>query len=96
MKWKKQLAAWLHRWLHHYLLYFFIFQFATVMFVLLLLTFALKSWRRSLDWQNEHNLFLSGLSVCPLNAKVHYNFAKMADAKQQTDVAVAEYKESIR
>ncbi|KAJ8734815.1 hypothetical protein PYW08_014065 [Mythimna loreyi] len=66
------------------------------MFLLLMLIYAMRSWQRSKDWQNEYNLFISGLAVCPANAKVHYNVAKVADAKHQTAWALAEYKEAIR
>lgn len=56
----------------------------------------LKSWHRSLEWRNEYQLFTSALPVCPLNAKVHYNVAKAADARQQTAWALEEYKEALR
>ncbi|XP_030034296.2 protein O-mannosyl-transferase TMTC4 isoform X2 [Manduca sexta] len=69
---------------------------AKFMFLLLLLIYETRSWQRSLDWQNEYSLFISGLSVCPLNAKVHYNVAKVADASHHTEWALAEYKEAIR
>ncbi|XP_048005683.1 protein O-mannosyl-transferase TMTC4-like [Leguminivora glycinivorella] len=62
----------------------------------LICIYALKSYERSYDWQNEHALFLSGAEVCPLNAKVHYNIAKAADAKHEYDFALMEYKEAIR
>lgn len=58
--------------------------------------YSLRSWQRSFDWQNEYKLFTSALSICPLNAKVHYNVAKVADAKQNKDWALEEYKEAIR
>ena len=66
------------------------------MFLFLVLVYGLRSWQRSKDWQNEYSLFISGLAVCPLNAKVHYNVAKAADANHQTSWALAEYKEAIR
>ncbi|XP_049887602.1 protein O-mannosyl-transferase TMTC4-like [Pectinophora gossypiella] len=66
------------------------------LFCLLIFTFALRSWQRAEEWRNEYQLFVSGLSVCPLNAKVHYNVAKVADANRQTDWALEEYKKSIR
>lgn len=66
------------------------------MFMLLVLIYALRSWQRSKDWQSEYRLFTSGLAVCPSNAKVHYNVAKVADAQHQTAWALAEYKEAIR
>ncbi|KPI93370.1 Transmembrane and TPR repeat-containing protein 4 [Papilio xuthus] len=64
--------------------------------LLLLLLYQLKTWERAFDWQNEYNLFISGLKVCPLNAKVRYNVAKVVDARQNTSWAVSEYKEAIR
>lgn len=66
------------------------------MFLLLILVYAVRSWSRSIAWQNEYNLFVSALAVCPLNAKVHYNVAKAADANHETSFAVSEYKEAIR
>lgn len=66
------------------------------MFYFLLLAYGLQSWNRSYHWQNEYQLFISGLSVCPMNAKVHYNVAKIADAKGQSEWALYEYKEAIR
>jgi hypothetical protein len=41
-------------------------------------------------------LFRSGLSVCPLNAKVHYNIAKNAGDAGNRTVAVFEYREALR
>ncbi|XP_075990788.1 transmembrane O-mannosyltransferase targeting cadherins 4 [Anticarsia gemmatalis] len=66
------------------------------MFLLLVLLYSVRSWQRSLEWRNEYSLFISALTVCPLNAKVHYNVAKAADANHQTTWALAEYKEAIR
>ncbi|KAM3966715.1 LOW QUALITY PROTEIN: protein O-mannosyl-transferase Tmtc4 [Aphomia sociella] len=67
-----------------------------IFFTTLIVVYMLRSWQRSFDWRNEYQLFVSGLSVCPLNAKIHYNVAKVADAVNQTDWAVSEYKEAIR
>ncbi|XP_026727390.1 transmembrane and TPR repeat-containing protein 4-like [Trichoplusia ni] len=67
-----------------------------LIFLLLLLVYSARSWQRSMEWQNEYALFVSGLKVCPLNAKVHYNVAKAADANHQVTWALAEYKEAIR
>ncbi|GIY68311.1 protein O-mannosyl-transferase TMTC4 [Caerostris extrusa] len=46
--------------------------------ILLLAIFGIRCIQRSADWKNEETLFRSGLNVCPLNAKVHYNIAKNA------------------
>lgn len=65
-------------------------------FYAMILIYLLKSWNRSFDWRSEYDLFTNALNVCPLNAKVHYNVAKVADAKQNNSWALAEYKEAIR
>lgn len=59
------------------------------------LTFGLKSFRRSLDWQDEGQLFLSGLKICPLNAKVHYNIGKNAADRGLRDVAIDRYEKAL-
>ncbi|XP_068628548.1 protein O-mannosyl-transferase TMTC4-like [Battus philenor] len=69
---------------------------AIAVYVVLILIYSLRSWERALEWQNEYKLFISGLSVCPLNAKIHYNVAKVADAKHNFTWALAEYREAIR
>ncbi|KAL0850131.1 hypothetical protein ABMA28_012010 [Loxostege sticticalis] len=69
---------------------------ALFFYIFLLISLGLRSWQRSYDWQNEYQLFMDGLSVCPLNAKVHYNVAKVADANNKTDFALHSYKESLR
>ena len=50
--------------------------------ILIVLTFSLKSLDRSFQWQNEQKLFNSGLKICPNNAKVLYNVAKIATDEQ--------------
>lgn len=67
-----------------------------MLYVYVIIIYALRTAQRSFDWKNEYRLFVSGLKVCPLNAKVHYNVAKVADATNQTIWALAEYKEAIR
>ncbi|XP_050673279.1 protein O-mannosyl-transferase TMTC4-like isoform X2 [Leptidea sinapis] len=67
-----------------------------IMFLNIIIIFMLRSYQRSFEWQTEYSLFLSGLNVCPLNAKVHYNVAKVADAANNSEWAMSEYKEAIR
>ncbi|XP_001357919.3 protein O-mannosyl-transferase TMTC4 [Drosophila pseudoobscura] len=53
----------------------------TVMQTLLMLLFAVmmvRTRQRATDWLNEDQLFKSALEVCPDNAKVHYNIARLA------------------
>nr|CAD7424050.1 unnamed protein product [Timema monikensis] len=52
-------------------------------------------WRSS-EWRSEKLLFTSGLAVCPLNAKVHYNIAKNAADSGNKTYAVLEYTEALR
>jgi hypothetical protein len=52
---------------------------------------------RALDWRSEPDLFLSGLAVCPGNAKVHYNLAKVRAAQHgQEETVLLLYKEAVR
>lgn len=62
----------------------------------LLLLNTLRCVTRSGDWRSEERLFRSALSVCPLNAKVHYNVGKnLADRGNQT-AAIRYYREAVR
>ncbi|KAI8503881.1 Protein O-mannosyl-transferase tmtc4 [Branchiostoma belcheri] len=55
------------------------------------------SWKkRSAEWVTEEALFTSGLRVCPLNAKVHYNIGKIRGDQGRTDVAIAAYRHALR
>uniref|UniRef100_F1MAQ6 Protein O-mannosyl-transferase TMTC4 n=3 Tax=Rattus norvegicus TaxID=10116 RepID=F1MAQ6_RAT len=62
----------------------------------ILLINALRCVIRSGEWRSEDRLFRSALSVCPLNAKVHYNIGKnLADQGNQT-AAIKYYREAVR
>ncbi|KAJ8665348.1 hypothetical protein QAD02_007010 [Eretmocerus hayati] len=65
-------------------------------FYVLIIVFFARSWTRSNQWNTESSLFQSGLNVCPLNAKVHYNIGKNAADKGNKDHAKIEYQEAIR
>uniref|UniRef100_A0A8C5LI35 dolichyl-phosphate-mannose--protein mannosyltransferase n=1 Tax=Jaculus jaculus TaxID=51337 RepID=A0A8C5LI35_JACJA len=57
---------------------------------------AVRCMIRSGEWRSEDQLFRSALSVCPLNAKVHYNIGKnLADQGNQT-AAIRHYREAVR
>ncbi|KAJ8963524.1 hypothetical protein NQ314_005566 [Rhamnusium bicolor] len=66
-----------------------------ILFYALLLIFALRSIQRNINWLTEEKLFSSALDVCPLNAKVHYNVAKIAADKNNKILASSEYKKAI-
>lgn len=62
----------------------------------LLCVYVLRCALRSHQWRAEKTLFTSALSVCPLNAKVHYNVGKnLADRGNTTD-AIVYYREAVR
>ncbi|RZF43193.1 hypothetical protein LSTR_LSTR013873 [Laodelphax striatellus] len=59
---------------------------------LLIFVFLARSVRRSAEWRTEKDLFRSAISVCPLNAKVHYNMGKVADSRT---MAIKHYRDAI-
>uniref|UniRef100_A0A1B6KLG0 dolichyl-phosphate-mannose--protein mannosyltransferase n=1 Tax=Graphocephala atropunctata TaxID=36148 RepID=A0A1B6KLG0_9HEMI len=61
--------------------------------VLLMVVFCVRSYFRTMQWGNERALFESALSVCPLNAKVHYNLAKTSSDLTE---AMDHYKDALR
>lgn len=62
----------------------------------LILTHLLRSVQRSGEWRSEKVLFESGANVCPLNAKVHYNIAKMYSDEGNVELAMSRYQLAIR
>ncbi|KAJ4428113.1 hypothetical protein ANN_24127 [Periplaneta americana] len=67
-----------------------------IAYVYVIFVFSIRAAWRSAEWQTEAVLFRSGLSVCPLNAKVHYNIAKNAGDAGNRTLAVYEYREALR
>uniref|UniRef100_A0A9J7XZ12 dolichyl-phosphate-mannose--protein mannosyltransferase n=1 Tax=Cyprinus carpio carpio TaxID=630221 RepID=A0A9J7XZ12_CYPCA len=55
-----------------------------------------RSAQRSQHWRSEQSLFTSALSVCPLNAKVHYNVGKNLADRGNQSAAVKYYREAVR
>ncbi|XP_072300969.1 protein O-mannosyl-transferase TMTC4 isoform X2 [Eucyclogobius newberryi] len=51
---------------------------------------------RSHQWRSEKTLFTSALSVCPLNAKVHYNVGKNLADRGNSTAAIVYYREAVR
>lgn len=72
--------------------YFRVKNIISTMLVFLLFINTLRCHQRSFDWRTEKQLFTKGLNVCPLNAKIHYNFAKTAE---NTEVAIKHYRQAI-
>uniref|UniRef100_A0AAQ5YQD6 dolichyl-phosphate-mannose--protein mannosyltransferase n=1 Tax=Amphiprion ocellaris TaxID=80972 RepID=A0AAQ5YQD6_AMPOC len=67
-----------------------------VMVLALLCVYVVRCALRSHQWRSEQSLFSSALSVCPLNAKVHYNVGKNLADKGNTSAAVSYYREAVR
>ena len=63
---------------------------------LFLIIFVLRSAARSSNWRDETSLFISGLLVCPTNAKVWYNIAKKKLDMEEAEVALTCYREAVR
>ncbi|KAI1899605.1 hypothetical protein AGOR_G00063510 [Albula goreensis] len=55
-----------------------------------------RSAFRSQQWRSEQSLFTSALSVCPLNAKVHYNVGKNLADRGNQSAAIRYYREAVR
>uniref|UniRef100_UPI00398EE257 protein O-mannosyl-transferase TMTC4 isoform X4 n=1 Tax=Pristiophorus japonicus TaxID=55135 RepID=UPI00398EE257 len=56
----------------------------------------LRCIRRSYQWRTEEALFTSALSVCPFNAKVHYNVGKNLADRGKEISAIQYYREAVR
>jgi Tfp pilus assembly protein PilF len=66
-----------------------------VLFWTTLAFFSLKSLHRGFEWQTEPGLFKAGLRVCPNNAKIHYNIAKLA-TDRNPGLAKVHYRKAIQ
>ncbi|KAL6433591.1 hypothetical protein ACFW04_006584 [Cataglyphis niger] len=82
--------------LHKFSARFFLPKAALFAYIMLIVLLFTRSWMRSSQWRNEKLLFQSGLDVCPLNAKVHYNIAKNAADAGDFNLAKLEYQEALR
>lgn len=66
------------------------------LFYFTIFIFLLKTFVRSNEWLNEKDLFNSALKICPNNAKVHYNVAKIAADEKNFAYAESEYRLAIK
>ncbi|XP_058478894.1 protein O-mannosyl-transferase TMTC4 isoform X1 [Solea solea] len=64
--------------------------------LLLLCVHVARCALRSYQWRSEQSLFTSALSVCPLNAKVHYNVGKNLADRGNASAAIGYYREAVR
>lgn len=70
--------------------------FLRVGLCLCIATFVLKTRHRAGQWATEEELFTSGLRVCPNNAKVHYNIARLASDHNDREKAFKFYHSAIK
>ncbi|KHJ43258.1 tetratricopeptide repeat protein [Trichuris suis] len=67
----------------------------TGLFCFTLAAFTCRCILRNNQWLNEWTLFTSGLSVCPNNAKIHYNLGKLNAKAGRRDEAFKYYEKAI-
>lgn len=65
-------------------------------FCVVLAVNALRCRWRADEWTDESLLYRSALRVCPRNAKVHYNIAKLLADRNDRPAAVHFYQQAIR
>ncbi|XP_054731217.1 protein O-mannosyl-transferase TMTC4 [Anastrepha obliqua] len=65
------------------------------MLMLLFACLLLRTRERANQWLSEDRLFTSALKVCPNNAKVHYNIARLATDRLDRDNALIHYHKAI-
>ncbi|KAL4219888.1 Protein O-mannosyl-transferase tmtc4 [Mactra antiquata] len=70
-------------------------KMTTIGLFFVLSVFTGRCIQRSSQWRTEMDLFTSGADVCPLNAKVHYNIAKLNADSGNTDYAIEKYRHAI-
>uniref|UniRef100_A0A672I5U7 dolichyl-phosphate-mannose--protein mannosyltransferase n=1 Tax=Salarias fasciatus TaxID=181472 RepID=A0A672I5U7_SALFA len=78
-----------HRWFRYR-------RLLCVLVLALLCVHVVRCALRSHQWRSEQSLFISALSVCPLNAKVHYNVGKNLADRGNSSAAVSYYREAVR
>ncbi|XP_071084997.1 protein O-mannosyl-transferase TMTC4-like [Haliotis cracherodii] len=71
-------------------------QVMSGVFMFLVLVFVLRSNERSREYRDEMALFTSGVKVCPLNAKIHFNIARLQKENNNTDIAVDEFRVALK
>lgn len=65
-------------------------------FTIVVVINALRCRWRADEWTDEAVLYKSALRVCPNNAKVHYNIAKLLADRNDRASAVLFYEKAIR
>ncbi|XP_063073953.1 protein O-mannosyl-transferase TMTC1-like [Engraulis encrasicolus] len=68
----------------------------TLIMLLLLLLFSLKTVQQNQVWLSREALFRSGIQTLPHNAKVHYNYANFLKDCGRNEEAIHHYKTALR
>lgn len=71
-------------------------SFLYFMLIGLIVIYGLKTRQRANEWTNEHLLFSSALRVCPSNAKIYYNIARLAADRHDRKTQFQYYNKAIR
>ncbi|EDV91013.1 protein O-mannosyl-transferase TMTC4 [Drosophila grimshawi] len=80
---------------HNYGINVYMRTFLQAMLMLLFAVLMLRTRQRAAEWLNEEKLFTSALLVCPNNAKVHYNIARLATDTGNSSRAFQHYHKAI-
>uniref|UniRef100_A0A1X7VL19 dolichyl-phosphate-mannose--protein mannosyltransferase n=1 Tax=Amphimedon queenslandica TaxID=400682 RepID=A0A1X7VL19_AMPQE len=67
-----------------------------ILFLVIIITYILRTVDRNPVWKTRESLFRSGVETLPHNSKAHYNYANYLKDTGQTDSAVHHYREAIK
>lgn len=56
--------------------------------VFIVTVFILRTNSRAIDWENDFQLFASGVRVCPKNAKIYYNLGQVTASYKNYEKSV--------
>ncbi|XP_046569309.1 protein O-mannosyl-transferase TMTC4-like [Haliotis rubra] len=71
-------------------------KIVSAVFLFLVVLCVARSAERSKEFRDDLTLFTSGLKVCPLNAKIHVNVARLQKENNNTDIAVEHFRVALK
>lgn len=63
-------------------------QWRRLIVVTIVAVFVLRANERAMDWLNDYQLFLSGVRVCPANAKIFYNLGQVTGTQKNFNASI--------
>ena len=57
--------------------------------------YAVRTWIRNADWQNDFTLFSAAVETTPRSAKAHYNLAIACENRGETALALRHFREAL-